>query len=177
MHQRGSELVELVSGMTTEWHPNLRRLIHLTDPSTCFPVNIRTSVPLPPWPSSNVTLIGDAIHTMTPGRGVGANTALRDAAQLCANLIAVRDGRLPLLQAVRDYETRMIDYGFKAVVTSREQMDGNGLIHKPYIGRVALEVMRTGMRVVNHLPPLKQRMVDSLERERGTDRPLEPLAS
>jgi 2-polyprenyl-6-methoxyphenol hydroxylase-like FAD-dependent oxidoreductase len=107
---------------------------------------------------------------MTPGRGVGANTALRDASLLCANLIAVRDGRMSLLQAIRDYETQMIDYGFKAVVKSREQMDGNGLIHKPYAGRVALEVMRTGMRVVNHLPPVKQRMVANLERERGTDR-------
>lgn len=170
LQQRGSELVELVSEMTTDWHPNLRRLIHLTDPSTCFPVNIRTSVPIPQWPSSNVTLIGDAVHTMTPGRGVGANTALRDASLLCSNLIAVRDGRMSLLEAVRDYETQMIDYGFKAVEKSREQMDGNGAIHRPYVGRVALEVMRTGMRVVNHLPPLKQRMVDSLHRERGADR-------
>ena len=170
MQQRGAELVELVSEMTVDWHPNLRRLVHLTDPTTCFPVNIRTSVPLPPWPSSNVTLIGDAIHTMTPGRGVGANTALRDAALLCANLMAVRDGRLSLLEAVRYYVTQMIDYGFKAVVKSREQMDGNGLIHKPYVGRVALEVMRTGMRIVNHLPPLKQRMAEGLQRERGAGR-------
>lgn len=175
LQQRGTELVELVSEMTTDWHPNLRRLIHLPDPSTCFPVNIRTSVPIPQWPSGNVTLIGDAVHTMTPGRGVGANTALRDASLLCANLISVRDGRMSLLHAVRDYETQMIDYGFKAVVKSREQMDGNGLIHKPYLGRVALEVMRTGMRAINHLPPLKQRMVDNLERERGTNRPQEVL--
>ncbi len=42
--------------MTPDWHPNLRRLFELTDPSTCFPINIKTSVPLDPWPASNVTL-------------------------------------------------------------------------------------------------------------------------
>jgi 2-polyprenyl-6-methoxyphenol hydroxylase-like FAD-dependent oxidoreductase len=65
-------------------------------------------VPLDPWPASNVTLIGDAIHTMTPGRGVGANTALRDAVLLCARIIDVADDRLELLEAIGRYEVRMI---------------------------------------------------------------------
>lgn len=69
----------------------------------------------------------------------------------------------------------MIDYGFDAVVKSRQQMDGNGLIHKPIVGRVVLEGMRAGMRVVNHLPPLKRRMGEGLRRERGADRPQERL--
>jgi 2-polyprenyl-6-methoxyphenol hydroxylase-like FAD-dependent oxidoreductase len=67
-----------------------------SDPSTCFPINIRTSLPIAPWPTSAITMLGDAIHTMTPGRGVGANTALRDAALLCRNLIAVRDANTSL---------------------------------------------------------------------------------
>ena len=32
-------------------------------------------MPIEPWQSSSITLLGDAIHTMTPGQGVGANTA------------------------------------------------------------------------------------------------------
>ena len=170
MQRTGADLVRLVLEMTPDWHPNLRALFRLTDPSTCFPINIRTSVPLPAWPSSNVTLIGDAIHTMTPGRGVGANTALRDAALLCRNLTAARDGRMTLLQAIHEYEARMIDYGFDAVLKSREQMDGNALIHKPVVGRAALAGMRTGMRLVNHLTPVKRRMAEGLERYRGADR-------
>ena len=170
MSRRGGDLIELALGLTDTWHTNLRSLIRLSEPDSCFPLNIRTSAPIAPWPSSNVTLIGDAIHTMTPGRGVGANTALRDAALLCANLTAVRKHRMDLVAAVRDYEAQMIAYGFAAVRSSRQQMDGNGLIHKPLVGRVALEGMRAGMRMANRLPPVKQRMIDGLQRERGADR-------
>jgi|SRR5579859_3027921 len=53
-------------------------------------INVRTSVPVSPWESSNVTLLGDSIHTMTPGRGAGANTALRDAALPLNKLKAIR---------------------------------------------------------------------------------------
>ncbi len=170
MELRGRELVDAVLGLTTGWHPNLRRLFELSDPGTCFPVNILTSVPLEPWRTTNVTLLGDAIHTMTPGRGVGANTALRDAVNLCRQLIQVRDGRRELIEAVRDYEAAMIEYGFDAVLKSREQMTSDDPMHKPVIGRLALGGMRTAMRAVNHLPPVKRRMRDSMLAYRGADR-------
>jgi 2-polyprenyl-6-methoxyphenol hydroxylase-like FAD-dependent oxidoreductase len=127
-------------------------------------------VPVLAWQPTNVTLIGDAIHTMTPGRGVGANTALRDAKLLCRNLTAVRDGKMPVLEAIGDYEEKMRDYGFDAVIESRKQMDGDGLIHRPVVGRAVLAGMRTSMRVVNHLPPLKKRMADAQASYRGHDR-------
>ncbi|MDX6279160.1 MAG: hypothetical protein QOH03_231, partial [Kribbellaceae bacterium] len=170
MDLRGEELVKVALEATPDWHPNLRRLFELTDPGTCFPVNIWTSVPLDPWPTTNVTLLGDAIHTMTPGRGVGANTALRDALQLCKKLIEVRDGRAELIPAVSEYEKAMIEYGFDAVLKSRAQMSASDPVHKPVIGRVVLAGMRTAMRTVNHLPPVKRRMRDSMLAYRGADR-------
>lgn len=170
MELRGEKLVEVALNVTPGWHPNLRRLFELTDPGTCFPVNIWTSVPLAPWETTNVTLLGDAIHTMTPGRGVGANTALRDAANLCRKLIDVRDGRQDLIPAVREYEAKMIEYGFDAVIKSRAQMTSADPVHKPVIGRVALAGMRTAMRAVNHCPPVKRRMRDSMLAYRGADR-------
>jgi 2-polyprenyl-6-methoxyphenol hydroxylase-like FAD-dependent oxidoreductase len=135
-----------------------------------FPVVIRTSVPLDPWTPSNVTLIGDAVHTMTPGRGVGANTALRDASLLCRMLVAARDGKRPLLEAIGAYETRMRAYGYEAVLKSREQMDGNAPIHRPYVGRVLLAVQRVMMRAINATPPIKRKMAESLSRFRGSER-------
>ena len=170
MQLGGEELIRLTLTMTPNWHPHLRELFRQGDPSTCFAINIRTSVPLPAWQASNVTLLGDAIHTMTPGRGVGANTALRDADLLRRKLIAVRDGQGALLAAIGDYEAQMREYGFDAVLKSREQMDGNGAIHKPIIGRAVLAGMRTGMRVVNAVPPLKRRMVDNMMQYRGAER-------
>ena len=147
MELRGPELIDAALALTPGWHPNLRRLFELTDPGTCFPVNIWTSVPLEPWQTTNVTLLGDAIHTMTPGRGVGANTALRDAVNLCRQLIAVRDGRQELVAAVREYEARMIEYGFDAVIKSRAQMTADDPVHKLVVGRLALTGgMRTAMR-------------------------------
>src|SRR6266540_3112509 len=167
MELRGAELVKLALDLTPGWHPNLRRLFELTDPGTCFPVNIQTSVPLDPWKTTNVTLLGDAIHTMTPGRGVGANTALRDAVNLCRQLIEVRDGRQELIPAVREYEAKMIVYGFDAVLKSRAQMTADDPMHKPVIGRLALAGMRTAMRTVNNGPPLKRRMRDAMLAYRG----------
>ncbi|TCC32286.1 FAD-dependent oxidoreductase [Kribbella sindirgiensis] len=170
MELRGAELIKTALDVTPGWHPNLRRLFELTDPGTCFPVNIWTSVPIDPWESSNVTLLGDAIHTMTPGRGVGANTALRDAVNLCRNLIDVRDGKQELIPAVHAYEARMIEYGFDAVLKSRAQMTSADPVHQPGIGRLALAGLRTAMRAVNHLPPAKRRMRDRMMTFRGADR-------
>jgi 2-polyprenyl-6-methoxyphenol hydroxylase-like FAD-dependent oxidoreductase len=150
----GPALHHLVLERTKSWHPNLRKLLELADSSSCFPLNIRTSEPVDPWPSTNVTLIGDAVHTMTPGLGVGANTALRDAQILGDNLV-----RLPVIDAVSDYERQMHGYAWEAVVKSRARFNGNSLAYKPVIGRAGLAMMRTGMRVVNHVRPLKRKML------------------
>ncbi|HEX6685260.1 MAG TPA: FAD-dependent monooxygenase, partial [Candidatus Limnocylindrales bacterium] len=79
------------------------------------PITIRTSVPIQPWQPTSITLLGDAIHTMTPGQGVGANTALRDAALLTRQLSQVAQHELALLEAIGEYEAEMRDYGFQAV--------------------------------------------------------------
>jgi 2-polyprenyl-6-methoxyphenol hydroxylase-like FAD-dependent oxidoreductase len=161
--------LRLAKEMVQGWHPNMRRLIDLTDPSTVFSVNIRTSVPLEPWESSNVTLLGDAIHTMTPGRGVGANTALRDAALLCTRLAEARDGAKPLVAALHEYEVEMLEYSKEAVLDSRKQMDAGSMIHKPVLGRIQLALARAGMRFVNAVPPLKRKMTESRMRLRNLD--------
>ena len=162
-------LMNVARAMTQGWHPNFHRLIELTDPSTMFPVAIRTSVPLQPWQTDNVTLLGDAVHTMTPGRGVGANTALRDAAVLCRRLTEAAAGTKPLLDAVRAYEAEMLDYSRDAVISSRKQMDARAMIHRPVAGRALLALARTGMRAANHIPQLKQRRIKAEMRLRSAD--------
>jgi hypothetical protein len=89
---------------------------------------------------------------------------------LCRKLIEVRDGRAGLLPAVNEYEAKMIEYGFDAVLKSRTQMSGSDPMHKPVVGRIVLAGMRTAMRTVNHLPPVKRRMRDSMLAYRGAER-------
>jgi len=169
-NMKGPELQQLVLELTKKWHPDLRELYRLSDPTATFPLKVRTSRPIPLWKTTNITLIGDAIHTMTPGRGVGANTALRDARLLCRHLVKVRDGRQSLLEAIYKYETKMVEYGFDAVRKSRAEGDGNDALHKPVIGTLALTGMRTGMRIINRIPAMKRRMARQTAVFRGVDR-------
>lgn len=107
-----ADLRSTVMDRVADWHPRVLRMI--ADWQEIFPVTLRTCVPVPPWPTSQVTLLGDAIHAMSPAGGVGANTALRDAATLTTALTT----NAPLLTAIRSYEHSMTEYGFAAVRTS-----------------------------------------------------------
>ncbi|MFI7222427.1 FAD-dependent oxidoreductase [Nonomuraea angiospora] len=115
----GTELRALALRAIEGWHPRVRAIIDHWDASTVFALVLRTSVPIEPWPATNVTLLGDAIHAMSPAGGIGANTALRDASALAAALGEAAAGR-PLLQALAGYESEMTAYGFAAVRTSAE---------------------------------------------------------
>src|ERR1700736_6140714 len=107
-----------VSERVKEWHPSLRRIAAEADIPATFSVGFHASEPVKPWRSTNVTLLGDAIHTMPPFRGVGANTALRDAELLSHKLMDVGETRMTLSQATSEYEEEMRRYGFEAVKNS-----------------------------------------------------------
>lgn len=114
------QLQQVVLEMIQAWDERFTKLIQASDPQTIVLLPIRTSVPIDPWETKNITLLGDAIHSMTPMRGIGANTALRDAELLCKNLVLGRDGLTTLFQAIHAYESEMIQYGFDAVRTSMQ---------------------------------------------------------
>jgi 2-polyprenyl-6-methoxyphenol hydroxylase-like FAD-dependent oxidoreductase len=114
-----AELHAVVVNTIRRWHPDLVRLVQLASIQETSLVAIRAAVPIASWPASRVTLLGDAIHAMSPARGSGANTALRDAALLATELgAAARDEKTPV-QSIADYERQMVDYGFAAVRASR----------------------------------------------------------
>ncbi|MEC3916408.1 FAD-dependent oxidoreductase [Nocardia sp. CDC160] len=115
----GEQLRDLVMAQTRDWSPRIGTILEMWDPATVFPLTIRSTVPITPWQTTAVTLLGDAIHAMSPAVGVGANTALRDAALLATQLGKAARGA-ELIPALRDYETAMLDYGFQAVRTSAE---------------------------------------------------------
>jgi len=141
----------------------------MTPPASLGYIGIRTSIPPAPWPSSNVTLLGDAIHTMTPGRGAGANTALRDAVLLSGALIEAHQGRTALVPAIAAYEAEMLRYSAEAVSESKKHMSSTDLIHRPVIGALQLAAMRGAMRTVNAVPALRRKVLQNLMRVRGAN--------
>ncbi|MFE9429249.1 FAD-dependent oxidoreductase, partial [Kitasatospora sp. NPDC006697] len=64
------------------WDPALRELVALAEVPDTFLLRVRSAAPVEPWEPGRVTVLGDAIHAMSPARGSGANTALQDAALL-----------------------------------------------------------------------------------------------
>lgn len=146
----GVQLRDAVSRMIEAWHPDLRELVAGSHPDTVSLLPIRTSIPIDPWQPSRVTLLGDAIHSMTPMRGIGANVALRDARLLTEALTSGRDP----VAAIGAYEERMREYGFTAVrdsMRAAEQFAGGG--------RAARLGFKSFLRVVQHVPALKAKML------------------
>jgi 2-polyprenyl-6-methoxyphenol hydroxylase-like FAD-dependent oxidoreductase len=133
------------------WHPDYSVLVCASDPSSFYVTNIKTSVPIASWPSRRITLIGDAIHSMTPYRGIGANIALRDAALLCRKLAAAAEGETSIEAAIRDYEQQMRDYGFAAVRSSLQALEQ--AVGDKGIG---FQFAKLFFRAANAAPPLKR---------------------
>ncbi len=157
---RPSELRDLVDRLTAGWSPDLRELITGGDPETVTLLPIRTSVPVDPWPTTTVTLLGDAIHSMTPFQGIGANIALRDAHELSTHLISVAQGEQPLLPALHAYESEMLPYGFAAVRASLKAAE-QAVTHS----RITRSLGRTIFRLAEACPPLKRKMFGGLGSE------------
>jgi 2-polyprenyl-6-methoxyphenol hydroxylase-like FAD-dependent oxidoreductase len=144
------DLKSRVMALTTDWAPALRHLVESARPATVTAFPVKTSVPIPPWDTRHVTLLGDALHNMTPYRGIGANTALRDAAALRQALRAVDRAENDLIPALARYEREMADYGFRAVRQSLRNMER---FHEQ--GSLTRAFTKLFFRTIDAVPPLK----------------------
>ena len=104
---RSAVRAQYLRELTPRRHLNIRTFRLATDPTATFPLQIAAAELAPAWQATNVTLVGDAIHAVTPGPRAGANTALRDAMLLSRALSFVRANRVSLRNAVAAYETEM----------------------------------------------------------------------
>jgi salicylate hydroxylase len=148
-----------VLNLMAGWHSTWRRLFEHADLDTLTRIGIRTSAPVDAWQPTNVTLLGDAIHSMTFFRGIGANTALRDAATLQRELAGVVEGRTDLATAVGAYEQAMRGYAFAAVKSSLMAME-RAMIDSPVRSAVA----KSSLRVIDRIPPLKRKAFGNMGR-------------
>jgi 2-polyprenyl-6-methoxyphenol hydroxylase-like FAD-dependent oxidoreductase len=114
----GAPAAKIAKELTANWHPRFKPLFDQMDISEASFWKITCSSPsgVPEWKNEpRVTLIGDAVHSMTPAGGIGANTAVRDSA-LLGKLLAEAGGYRDDITAA--YEKAMRVYGSEAVKTS-----------------------------------------------------------
>ncbi|MGD0560156.1 MAG: FAD-dependent monooxygenase [Streptosporangiaceae bacterium] len=127
-----AELHALSARLIRGWHPDLRGLQAMADIEETFVVRIRSSPVIPAWPPSRVTVLGDAIHAMSPAGGSGANTALRDAAQLSRALSSAAETD-DITSVIGRYEHEMRDYGYAAVAASASAEAERGTLRNPLL--------------------------------------------
>jgi 2-polyprenyl-6-methoxyphenol hydroxylase-like FAD-dependent oxidoreductase len=117
------EVPKLAKKMTANWGPSFHALFEFQDTSRTSLLRVATVKPeIPSWKaSSRVTLIGDAIHAMSPTSAAGATTALRDAAFLAS---ALSEGVINSA-SIHIYEAAMRTYAGEVIRWSA--MGGKGL--------------------------------------------------
>ncbi|HEX8015493.1 MAG TPA: NAD(P)/FAD-dependent oxidoreductase [Flavobacterium sp.] len=114
------ELQQLAIDLLSSWPSEASSVPAVGEKDSFFYIEMTSSIPFKLQPHPNVTLLGDAIHTMTPSLGRGANVALRDSTILSKALIKVVNGEKKLATSLKEYETEMTEYGFNVVRHSAE---------------------------------------------------------
>lgn len=114
----GNTAADLAKELTADWHEKFRPLFDQmnTKEAAFWKITCSTPSGVPEWPNEpRVTVIGDAVHSMTPAGGIGANTAVQDSA-LLGRLLKEANGWNEGITA--EYESRMRVYGSEAVAKS-----------------------------------------------------------
>jgi salicylate hydroxylase len=84
-----------------DWDPMVRTIISHVDAT--FRWGLYDREPLPRWSNGNLTLLGDAAHSMLPHMGQGANQSIEDAVGLAAVLDGAGPADIP--DALQRYES------------------------------------------------------------------------
>jgi 2-polyprenyl-6-methoxyphenol hydroxylase-like FAD-dependent oxidoreductase len=123
-----------VMALTSRWHPDLRALFRLADPDVLAMRPVLRAPPLTIDHHGPIAFLGDAIHAMSPAGGLGANTALRDAARLTEHIAAVAAGHATLPEALAAYHDDMTKRADRAVTLSDEgsrRLTNGSLLGRP----------------------------------------------
>jgi len=104
-----------------DWDPMVRKIISHVD--TTFRWGLYDREPLTRWSKGNLTLLGDAAHSMLPHMGQGANQSIEDAVALAIMLEGIGTAGIP--DAVHRYESLRRD---RASQVQRNSRDG-GLVY------------------------------------------------
>lgn len=100
-----------------------------------------------PWDNRDgrTTLVGDAAHPMPPHRGQGLNNCIADVAKLVEGLVAIREGKTTLGEAVDKYEKEMIPRTAQEVMASK----GNAMAILSFEKFMSSPLMKQGIAAGN----------------------------
>ncbi|PFH60832.1 hypothetical protein XA68_10239 [Ophiocordyceps unilateralis] len=127
-HLLRSDAPAVALDIASEWHPSIRSLIELQDRHLTHGIRVLSApAPIPVWESAGVvTMMGDAVHLMSPAGGVGAVATLEDAL-LLADVIT-DEGVTPASMA--RFEQCMRDSA--SVYIRRSLLAGSRFLDLPY---------------------------------------------
>lgn len=144
-----SELRDIALAGVSGWAASIDKIVRDADLNTITPVYLQCAPHLDHWDASRTTLLGDAIHNMTPAAGIGANTALRDAQILTDSITAAKHDNSSVSEAIGRYESEMRPYANAAVALSRQIAEG--ATSTSFIQRL---VFRIVLRLAQLFPPI-----------------------
>ncbi len=136
---KAAALQQIVIDGIQGWAPPIEKVVREADLTTVSPIYLRCAPDLDHREPNDVTLPGDAIHSMTPAAGVGANTALRDAQNLTGLLTEANRNGTSLIDAIGTYEAKMRPYANAAVALSRQIAEGAASCS--YVQRIAFRMI------------------------------------
>lgn len=120
----GKAAADISRERTSHWDDKLRAVFEQQNDEEAAFLKMSTAHPdgIPDWANEpRVTIMGDCVHCMTPAGGVGANTALRDAA-LIGRLLGKAGGWYAGM--TKEYEDEMRQYASENVKMSFEAAAG-----------------------------------------------------
>jgi hypothetical protein len=124
-HQLGQNdmegLLDRAKYVTRDWHEPIPKLISDTQPCDvrAGPIFDRDPLDKINKDVACVTMLGDAVHPMSPFKGQGANQALIDAVNLVEYLVKHRGEDTGVENAFFEFETEMLNRSRRYILGSR----------------------------------------------------------
>jgi 2-polyprenyl-6-methoxyphenol hydroxylase-like FAD-dependent oxidoreductase len=118
----GDQLLCHACDLVNGFHPDILTLIRLSDPATAVWLDFNSGEAIEWETDSQITFLGDSIHGMTPYLGAGALLAFVDGWQLSKALTDAVNGKVNLVEAIRQYEIEMRKRAFPIMQMALQRM-------------------------------------------------------
>ncbi|MDL5158604.1 FAD-dependent oxidoreductase [Actinomycetospora termitidis] len=153
------ELRTLALGALDGWRAGARDLVAAARADTLSPLSFWVAPDVPHWQTlPGVTLLGDAVHCMPPTGGIGASTALQDAAALVDVLALTEEGLARPVPALAAYESAMLARGRAAIEASVSNLQWAQRLDGPVSFRLGKIGLRSASGVDRLLRSLREKV-------------------